>query len=43
MLPFWTSFLVRTYAWMFLLRDTGSDQHGATASGIIHDAAAPAL
>jgi spermidine/putrescine transport system permease protein len=22
-LPFWTSFLVRTYAWMFLLRDTG--------------------
>src|SRR5260370_41371131 len=23
MLPFWTSFLVRTYAWMFWLRDTG--------------------
>jgi spermidine/putrescine transport system permease protein len=23
MLPFWTSFLVRTYAWLFLLRDTG--------------------
>jgi spermidine/putrescine transport system permease protein len=23
MAPFWTSFLVRTYAWMFLLRDTG--------------------
>lgn len=22
-LPFWTSFLVRTYAWIFLLRDTG--------------------
>src|SRR5579863_1815476 len=22
-LPFWISFLVRTYAWMFLLRDTG--------------------
>lgn len=21
-LPFWTSFLVRTYAWMFLLRDS---------------------
>ncbi len=21
--PFWTSFLVRTYAWIFLLRDTG--------------------
>ncbi|MBC8164924.1 MAG: ABC transporter permease [Bryobacteraceae bacterium] len=23
MLPFWTSFLVRIYGWMFLLRDTG--------------------
>jgi spermidine/putrescine transport system permease protein len=23
MLPYWTSFLVRTYAWVFLLRDTG--------------------
>ncbi len=23
-LPFWTSFLIRTYAWMFLLRDTGT-------------------
>ena len=23
MLPFWTSFLVRTYAWIFLLRETG--------------------
>ena len=23
MLPFWTSFLIRTYTWMFLLRDTG--------------------
>ncbi len=22
-LPFWTSFLIRTYAWIFLLRDTG--------------------
>lgn len=22
-LPFWTSFLVRTYAWLFILRDTG--------------------
>lgn len=22
-LPFWSSFLIRTYAWMFLLRDTG--------------------
>ena len=23
LLPFWTSFLVRTYAWIFILRDTG--------------------
>ncbi len=23
MIPFWTNFLVRTYAWMLLLRDTG--------------------
>jgi spermidine/putrescine transport system permease protein len=23
MLPFWTSFLIRIYAWIFLLRDTG--------------------
>lgn len=23
MVPFWTSLLIRTYAWMFLLRDTG--------------------
>jgi spermidine/putrescine transport system permease protein len=23
LLPFWTSFLVRTYAWLFILRDTG--------------------
>jgi spermidine/putrescine transport system permease protein len=23
MLPFWTSFLIRIYGWMFLLRDTG--------------------
>src|SRR5438477_6065161 len=22
LLPFWTSFLVRTYAWLFILRDT---------------------
>jgi spermidine/putrescine transport system permease protein len=24
-LPFWTSFLVRTYAWMFLLREAAAD------------------
>jgi spermidine/putrescine transport system permease protein len=23
MLPFWTSYLIRTYAWMFILRDNG--------------------
>src|SRR5690348_6926268 len=35
MLPFWTSFLVRTYAWMFLLRDTGLINTGLRALGII--------
>lgn len=34
-LPFWTSFLVRTYAWMFLLRDTGLLNTALLASGII--------
>ena len=37
MLPFWTSFLVRTYAWMFLLRDTGLINSALQASGVIHD------
>ena len=36
MLPFWTSFLVRTYAWMFLLRDTGLFNTALQALGIIH-------
>jgi spermidine/putrescine transport system permease protein len=36
MLPFWTSFLVRTYAWMFLLRDTGLVNSTLMAAGIIH-------
>ena len=35
MLPFWTSFLVRTYAWMFLLRDTGLINTVLQALGII--------
>ena len=35
MLPFWTSFLVRTYAWIFLLRDTGLFNTGLQALGII--------
>ena len=36
MLPFWTSFLVRTYAWIFLLRDTGLFNTALQALGIIH-------
>jgi spermidine/putrescine transport system permease protein len=36
MLPFWTSFLVRTYAWIFLLRDTGLFNTALEALGIIH-------
>jgi spermidine/putrescine transport system permease protein len=35
MLPFWTSFLVRTYAWMFLLRDTGLINSALLAAGLI--------
>lgn len=35
MVPFWTSFLVRTYAWMFLLRDTGLVNTILLALGII--------
>ena len=35
-LPFWTSFLVRTYAWMFLLRDTGLFNTALEALGVIH-------
>jgi len=37
MLPFWTSFLVRTYAWLFLLRDTGLINTVLQKVGIIHD------
>jgi spermidine/putrescine transport system permease protein len=36
MLPFWTSFLVRTYAWMFLLRDTGLINTLLETLGLIH-------
>jgi spermidine/putrescine transport system permease protein len=35
-LPFWTSFLVRTYAWLFLLRDTGLINTLLQHFGIIH-------
>lgn len=37
MLPFWTSFLVRTYAWMFLLRDTGLINSALLSVGVIRD------
>jgi spermidine/putrescine transport system permease protein len=36
-LPFWTSFLIRTYAWMFLLRDTGLINTVLEGLRIIHD------
>src|SRR6201999_3701648 len=37
MLPFWTSFLIRTYAWMFLLRDTGLINSTLQSLRLIHD------
>jgi spermidine/putrescine transport system permease protein len=36
-LPFWTSFLVRTYAWMFLLRDTGLINSVLLATGVVNE------
>lgn len=36
-LPFWTSFLIRIYAWMFLLRDTGLINTALQAMGIIRE------
>ena len=36
-LPFWTSFLIRTYAWMFLLRDTGLMNTALQSFELIHD------
>jgi putrescine transport system permease protein len=35
MLPFWTSFLIRVYAWMGLLRDNGLVNHALTSLGLI--------
>lgn len=35
LLPFWTSFLVRTYAWLFILRDTGLINTALSALHII--------
>ncbi len=36
-LPFWTSFLIRIYAWMFLLRDTGLINTLFGALGLIRE------
>ncbi|MCL4401929.1 MAG: ABC transporter permease, partial [Acidobacteria bacterium] len=36
-LPFWTSFLVRTYAWLFLLRDTGLINTLLQRAGLIRE------
>jgi spermidine/putrescine transport system permease protein len=35
MIPFWTNFLVRTYAWMIILRDKGLINSLLTQTGII--------
>jgi spermidine/putrescine transport system permease protein len=37
MLPFWTSFLIRTYAWMIILRDNGVLNSVLQAIGVISD------
>ncbi len=37
MLPFWTSFLIRIYAWMFLLRDTGLINSALQAMHLIRE------
>ena len=36
-LPFWTSFLIRTYAWMFILRDTGIVNSVLQSLGLIRE------
>ncbi len=36
-LPFWTSFLVRTFAMIFLMRDTGLINSWLMAAGVIHE------
>jgi spermidine/putrescine transport system permease protein len=35
MIPFWTNFLVRTYAWMVILRDTGVVNNALIGLGLI--------
>jgi spermidine/putrescine transport system permease protein len=37
MVPFWTSLLIRTYAWMFLLRDTGLVNSLLMKAGVISE------
>jgi spermidine/putrescine transport system permease protein len=37
MLPFWTSYLIRTYAWTILLRDNGVVNSVLQALGITHE------
>jgi spermidine/putrescine transport system permease protein len=37
MLPFWTSWLIRTYAWMIILRDNGIVNSLLVDSGVIAD------
>ena len=36
-IPFWTNFLVRTYAWMFILRTEGLLNQALLALGFIHE------
>jgi spermidine/putrescine transport system permease protein len=38
MLPFWTSYLIRTYAWMIILRDNGVLNSILQATGVTSDA-----
>lgn len=37
MLPFWTSYLIRTYAWMIILRDNGVVNSVLQATGLTQD------
>ena len=37
MLPFWTSYLIRTYAWMIVLRDQGVVNQVLQATGLTHE------
>jgi spermidine/putrescine transport system permease protein len=37
MLPFWTSYLIRTYAWMIILRDNGVANWAMEAVGLIDE------